>query len=71
MRRMRRGIFSCRLWKEALWSARMPPMITPVSCVGKKPLGTTMYSQTLPAMTSSRESMVRRGCRSTTARLRS
>ena len=26
-------------WKEMLWSARMPPMMRPVSCCGKKPLG--------------------------------
>ena len=26
-------------WNEMLWSARMPPMMRPVSCCGKKPLG--------------------------------
>jgi hypothetical protein len=31
---------SCMAWNEMLWSARMPPEIWPVSCCGKKPLGT-------------------------------
>ena len=31
---------SCMAWNEMLWSARMPPLIWPVSCCGKKPLGT-------------------------------
>ena len=26
-------------WNEMLWSARMPAMMRPVSCCGKKPLG--------------------------------
>ena len=29
----------CMAWKEMLWSARMPPLIWPVSCCGKKPFG--------------------------------
>ncbi len=26
-------------WKEICWSARMKPMMRPVSCCGKKPFG--------------------------------
>ncbi len=32
--------FCCIDWNEMLWSAWMPPMTRPVSCCGKKPLGT-------------------------------
>jgi hypothetical protein len=33
--------------KETLSGASEMPMMTPVSCTGKKPLGTMMYSQTV------------------------
>ena len=29
-------------WNEMLWSARMKPMMRPVSCCGKKPFGMMM-----------------------------
>ena len=35
--------FSFIAWNDVDWSARMPPIISPVSCCGKKPFGTTMY----------------------------
>ncbi len=37
-------------WKEMLWSARTEAKIRPVSCAGKNPLGTIMYSQTFRAI---------------------
>ena len=43
--------------KEILSGASVMPTITPVSCTGKKPLGTTMYIQmvatSVPIVTSS------------------
>ena len=30
-------------WKEIDWSARTKPIMSPVSCCGKKPLGTFAY----------------------------
>jgi hypothetical protein len=30
--------------KDTVWGASEMPRITPVSCTGKKPLGTMMYS---------------------------
>ena len=37
---MKVASFCCIAWKEMLWSARMKPISRPVSCCGKKPLGT-------------------------------
>jgi hypothetical protein len=34
--------FSRINWNEMLWSAWMPPIIRPVSCSGKNPLGMMM-----------------------------
>ncbi len=34
--------FCCISWNEMLWSARMPPFMSPVSSDGKNPFGTMM-----------------------------
>ena len=33
----------CMAWKELDWSATIEPFSRPVSCCGKKPLGTITY----------------------------
>lgn len=37
-------------WNDVVWSAWMPPIMRPVSCCGKKPFGTTMYSAMFSAI---------------------
>ena len=40
-------------WNDVAWSARMKPIRRPVSCCGKKPLGTITYRYTFSATVSS------------------
>src|SRR6266850_6789599 len=40
-------IFFCMAWKDVSWSAWMDPLRRPVSCCGKKPLGTIVYRNTV------------------------
>ena len=37
----------CIVWEDVSWSAWIDPLKRPVSCCGKKPLGTTMYRYTV------------------------
>ncbi|MCY1233991.1 hypothetical protein D9M72_465580 [compost metagenome] len=37
-------------WNDVAWSARIKPISRPVSCCGKKPLGTITYRYTFSAM---------------------
>ncbi|CPK88331.1 Uncharacterised protein [Bordetella pertussis] len=58
-------------WNEVPWSPRKKPSSWPVSCCGKKPLGTTMYRYTLSPMVAARISIISRACASAQPRLRS
>ena len=57
-------------WKEVDWSAWMAPMMRPVSCWGKKPLGTKMYRATVAAAVARVVMAVANLCRKTKVRLR-
>ncbi len=56
---------------DVSWSAWIVPLRRPVSCCGKKPLGTMMYSQTVKPMVPSVTSSVMRWWRSTQPSVRS
>lgn len=47
----------CMAWNEMLWSARMPPLICPVSWRGNKPLGTALNRYTFKPITNTRISI--------------
>ena len=56
--------------KETLSGASEIPMMTPVSCTGKKPLGTMMYSQIVATSVPIVTSRVTVWCRSTNCTVR-
>ncbi len=62
---------SCMAWNEVDWSTWMPPISTPVSCCGKKPLGTTTNSAMLSPTVAISDSSVMRRCRSAHCKVRS
>ncbi len=57
--------------KEMLWSAWTVPMISPLSCSGKKPFGTTTNSTTLSTMVSRNPMPTSRACASAQRSVRS
>ena len=59
----------CIDWNELLWSARSPPVTRPVSCWGKKPLGTIVYRYTFSPMVVNRMSSISQAWSSTHDRL--
>ena len=57
-------------WNEMLWSACRLPISSPVSWVGKKPLGMMMMSMTFSATVASSTAVTSRLCCSVQARVR-
>ena len=54
------------VWNDASWSASSVPVSRPVSCCGKNPLGTIVYSHTVSAIVAKLTAIVSRGWASTT-----